>query len=339
MTHQIDKHHMRRALELARTGLGRTAPNPAVGCVIAYDETVIAEARTADLGRPHAEARALKQAGDQAKGATAYVTLEPCSHHGKTPPCAQALIDARIGRVVIACEDSDPRVKGKGIDMLKEAGIGVECGVYEAEARALNVGFFTRIEKGRPWVTLKMAVSADGKIAGRHGQPVQISGQESRIHMHTTLRATHDAIMVGMGTAVRDDPLLTTRYQAAESRGHTPLRIVCGDERRLPDDARLRCSSEDGALLILPSGDPSHVLTHLAEEYGITRLLIEGGASLMQSYLSARVWDQLYVYHGPSTLGEHAINAPDFSAFSADMQLQETQNIGADRLAIYAARD
>ena len=219
----LDTHHMRHALTLAERALGRTAPNPAVGCVIvSRDGHVVGRGRTQDGGRPHAEAVALTQAGDAATGATAYVTLEPCAHHGQTPPCAEALANAGIARVVASVEDPDPRVKGKGFAMLRAAGVEVVTGLLEKETTELNAGFFLRITENRPLVTLKIAQSEDGKTA-RAGDDKWITGEEARRFSHL-LRAKHDAILIGVGTALADDPELTCRLPGLEK--YSPLRVV-----------------------------------------------------------------------------------------------------------------
>ncbi len=196
---------MRAALTLARRGLGTVFPNPAVGCVMVRDGAVIGRGWTQPGGRPHAETEALGRAGDRAKGATAYITLEPCAHHGETPPCADALVDAGIRRAVIALNDPDPRVDGGGIRRLMEAGIDVDVGICEAEAAAINAGFFRRVRDGRPQVTLKLATSLDGRIATHTGHSRWVTGETARQMAHG-LRARHDAILVGSGTAVQDDP-------------------------------------------------------------------------------------------------------------------------------------
>ncbi|MGQ3031841.1 MAG: bifunctional diaminohydroxyphosphoribosylaminopyrimidine deaminase/5-amino-6-(5-phosphoribosylamino)uracil reductase RibD, partial [Ferrovibrionaceae bacterium] len=214
---------MRHALGLAARGLGRTWPNPAVGCVLVRDEIVLARGNTQPGGRPHAEVVALSRAGSQAAGATAYVTLEPCAHHGKTPPCADALIAAGIGRCVVALQDPDPRVDGGGIRRLLAAGIPVTTGVCEAEAAALNAGFLMRVRQGRPLVTLKLATTLDGRIATHAGESRWITGATARARGHL-MRADHDAIMVGIGTALTDDPDLTCRLAGLEDR--SPVRIV-----------------------------------------------------------------------------------------------------------------
>jgi diaminohydroxyphosphoribosylaminopyrimidine deaminase/5-amino-6-(5-phosphoribosylamino)uracil reductase len=248
-----DLPHMRAALALARRGLGNAWPNPAVGCVLVKEGRVIGRGWTQPGGRPHAETEALRRAGDAARGATAYVTLEPCSHHGRTPPCCEALAEAGIARVVMAMRDPDPRVNGRGLAMLRGAGIAVEEGLLEAEARALNAGFFRRIQAGMPVVTLKLASTLDGRIATASGESRWITGEAARREVHA-LRARHDAILVGSGTVLADDPDLTCRIPGME---RVPmLRVVADARLRTPPSARLVQSA--GAAPVLVMTAPGH---------------------------------------------------------------------------------
>lgn len=307
-------HHMHHALRLAEQGLGQVWPNPAVGCVIVKNNQVIGLGRTQKGGRPHAEAEALKMVGSEAHGATAYVTLEPCAHHGKTPPCAQALIDAGIAEVVIACRDPDDRVNGAGIAMLKQAGIAVIEGVCEAEARALNCGFFSKIRRKRPWVTLKIASSADGFITDKTHQTTAITGSEARAHSHW-LRSRNDALLTGIGTVLADDPLLTCRLAGLEDR--SPVRVVLDRQGRLPADAKMLKdkSSEvwvlDSRFQILDS-----TLTHLADR-GITRLMVEAGNKLNTSFINETLIDEIYWYRSPENL--HS----GLAAFNQSIELED----------------
>src|SRR5215475_2950035 len=225
-----DAGHMAAALDLARRGLGRVWPNPAVGCVLVRQGRVVGRGWTQPGGRPHAETEALHRAGAAAKGATAYVTLEPCSHHGRTPPCADALIAAGIARAVVAMEDPDPRVSGAGLARLREAGIKVDLGLGESEAGEINAGFFLRIRERRPLITLKLAMTLDGRIATRSGESRWITGEAARARAHL-LRAQHDAVMVGSGTVLADDPLLNVRLPGLGRQ--SPLRIVLDGRMRL----------------------------------------------------------------------------------------------------------
>src|SRR5579862_7078692 len=219
----IDLMAMRGALSLARRGLGNTWPNPAVGCVLVREGRVVGRGWTQPGGRPHAETEALARAGRAARGATAYVTLEPCCHHGRTPPCADALIAAGLSRVVAAIEDPDPRVAGGGLARLRAAGLDVESGLCAAEAAEINAGFLSRLRLGRPLVTLKLATSLDGRIATASGESRWITGGPARERAHL-LRATHDAILVGTDTVIADNPELTCRLPGLA--GHSPVRVA-----------------------------------------------------------------------------------------------------------------
>ncbi|MCB1991500.1 MAG: bifunctional diaminohydroxyphosphoribosylaminopyrimidine deaminase/5-amino-6-(5-phosphoribosylamino)uracil reductase RibD, partial [Geminicoccaceae bacterium] len=307
------------ALALGERHLGLTAPNPSVGCVIVRDGLVVGRGWTQPGGRPHAEAEALARAGDAARGATAYVTLEPCSNWGKTPPCTKGLIEAGIARVVVGCVDPDPRVDGKGIAGLREAGLEVVVGVREAEALAQNLGLYRRIRAGRPMVGLKLAMSLDGRIATRTGDSQWITGEAARAFGHR-LRASHDAIMIGSGTALADDPLLTCRLPGLE--GRSPVRVVMDRRGRLPATSQLRASADRLPLVHVTAADgdtsPGPVLTRLADQ-GITRLLVEGGASLATSLLEAGLVDRLYVFSAPALIGGDGLAA--------------IQGLGVDRMA------
>ncbi|MDF0699056.1 bifunctional diaminohydroxyphosphoribosylaminopyrimidine deaminase/5-amino-6-(5-phosphoribosylamino)uracil reductase RibD [Rhizobium sp. MC63] len=245
-----DEGFMAAAIRLSRRHLGRTATNPSVGCLIVKNGIIVGQAVTALGGRPHAEPQALAEAGEAARGATAYVTLEPCSHHGKTPPCAEALIAYGVARVVISVTDPDPRVSGRGISMLRDAGIEVDAGVLEAEGRRSLAGYLTRQTKSRPYVTLKLAVSADGMI-GRAGEgQVAITGAEARAEVQA-LRAETDAILVGIGTAISDDPLLTVRTLGMEAQ--SPIRIVLDPSLALPLTSKLVATAREVPVILVAS--------------------------------------------------------------------------------------
>lgn len=314
------------AIALGARGLGRTWPNPAVGCVLVADGVVVGRGWTQPGGRPHAEVCALEQAGARARGATAYVSLEPCAHHGKTPPCAEALVAAGVARVVTALTDPDPRVAGRGHALLRAAGIGVTEGVETARAAQVNAGFLSRVARGRPWVTLKLALTLDARIATATGESRWITGPEARRRVHL-MRATHDAVLVGAGTARADDPDLRVRdlgipYQpvriVADSRlglslesrlgrgiGAAPVWLLHGP--RAPEDA---CEAwrDAGAELILCGIDPmGHLemrdaLGQLAER-GLTRLLCEGGGGLAASLMRADLVDELVVFSAGHLFG------------------------------------
>ncbi|MEI1250897.1 bifunctional diaminohydroxyphosphoribosylaminopyrimidine deaminase/5-amino-6-(5-phosphoribosylamino)uracil reductase RibD [Rhizobium aouanii] len=249
-----DERFMAAAIRLSRWHLGRTATNPSVGCLIVKDGVIVGRAVTAVGGRPHAETQALAEAGALARGATAYVTLEPCSHHGKTPPCSEALIAYGVARVVISVTDPDPRVSGRGIAMLREAGIEVDTGVLEAEGRHSLAAYLTRQSKNRPYVTLKLAVSADGMI-GREGEgQVAITGPEARAQVQA-LRVETDAILVGIGTAIADDPLLTVRASGLESQ--SPIRIVLDPFLALPLTSKLVMTAREVPVIVVASEEVS----------------------------------------------------------------------------------
>lgn len=317
-----DHRHMRAALQLAARGLGRVAPNPSVGCVLVRDGVVLARGWTQPGGRPHAEAEALRRAGEAARGATAYVTLEPCSHHGRTPPCADALITAGIARVVAALEDPDSRVAGSGLARLRAAGITVDTGLMAAEAEDLNRGFLLTRREDRPLVTLKLATSLDGAIATATGESRWITGPEARADAHL-LRASHDAVLVGIGTALADDPALTVRLPGQSG---PRWRVVLDGAGRLPATARL-CDGSVPTLqitatdapnpipagvtrLVVPRGadgrlSVSAALSTLAQA-GVTRLMVEGGGAVAASLLRAGVVDRIVWYRAGLVLGGDA---------------------------------
>jgi diaminohydroxyphosphoribosylaminopyrimidine deaminase / 5-amino-6-(5-phosphoribosylamino)uracil reductase len=325
---ELDGRFMALALRLAERGLGRTWPNPAVGCVVVKDGRVVGRGWTQPGGRPHAEVEALSRAGLRALGATVYVSLEPCAHYGRTPPCTMALIHAGVRRVVAATLCPDPRVDGKGIAQLRQAGIEVDLGLRGAEAEALNAGFFLKERARRPLVTLKLATSLDGRIATRSGQSLWITGEAARARGHL-LRATHDALMIGSGTALADDPSLTCRLPGLEAR--SPVRVVLDGRLRLPATSRLAATAGAVATWLFtrrPAGPPARaealaaqgvelievgaagcegldleeVLAALAAR-GITRLLVEGGATLAASLLRRRLVDRLAWFQAPLIIG------------------------------------
>ncbi len=358
-----DLSHMRHALALAERALGTTAPNPAVGCVIVKDERVVGRGWTQAGGRPHAETMALAEAGETARGATAYVTLEPCAHQGETPPCASALVQAGVARVVSAVGDPDPRVNGKGLAMLREGGVDVTTGVLEKEAAALNAGFFLRVTKHRPLVTLKVAQSIDGKTATVSGQSKWITGPEARRFGHL-LRAKHDAILIGIETALADDPDLTCRIAGLEDR--SPVRVVLDTRLRLEDSSKLAKTAKQiptrvyttasGGSLLSARGvevvrvakdirgrpDLAAVLKDLAK-FGVTRLLVEGGASVHASFLDRGFADRLEIFRAPIFLGASGRSGIDaLAALDLDEASRfvstGTRKLGPDMLESFAAR-
>lgn len=316
---------MAHALRLAARGLGNVWPNPAVGCVLVRDGRVVGRGWTQPRGRPHAETEALAQAGTLAQGATAYVTLEPCAHHGRTPPCAGALVQSGVRRVVSALTDPDPRVAGRGHAILREAGIEVTEGVLEQSARALQAGFLSRVTRGRPFLTLKLASSFDGRIATASGESQWITGPEARAHVHA-LRAQHDAILVGAGTVRADRPRLNVRGIAVPFQ---PVRVVLGgDIPVLPDEG-----PEYGPLWHLRTA-PAETLARLAER-GVTRVLCEGGGVLAASLLRAGLVDQLVGYSAGLILGSEgrpAIAGLELSqlAEAPRFRLVEVRPVGGD---------
>ena len=316
---------MAHALRLAARGLGNTWPNPAVGCVLVKDGVVVGRGWTQPGGRPHAEVRALHQAGPLAAGATAYVTLEPCAHHGHTPPCAEALIAARVARVVSALTDPDPRVSGKGHAMLRAAGIAVTEGVLSDQAARLNAGFLKRVTQGLPFVTLKLAATLDGRTATSSGESRWITGPAARRKVHA-MRLSHDAVMVGSGTAVADDPDLTVREMGAVRQ---PVRIVLDRALRHSPDSRLGHTatdhpvwlvhgtaapqaaraawSESGAILIeAPETagqlDLTAAMRRLADR-GLTRIFSEGGSTLAAALIEAGLVDDLVLFSAGALIG------------------------------------
>ena len=350
-----DRRWMDYALRLGRRALGTTAENPPVGCVIVRDDRVWGVGWTQPGGRPHAETEALALAREAARGATAYVTLEPCAHHGRTGPCSEALVKAGIARVVTAIDDPDPRVSGGGHAILTSAGIVVELGLCVEEAKRDLAGFLTRITRKRPYVTLKIGVSADGKIAAGSGLRTAITGLEvgNRVHL---MRAQSDAILVGLSTVLIDDPELTCRLPGME--GRSPIRIVADTRLSIPSKAKLVKTAEQVPVWILstrkgsvsagitvidckqtPNGwvDLADGMERLADR-GINRLLVEGGSHISQSFLEADLIDEVQLFQSPTIIGPQGIDAiADTPLSTLDKRFKPTQKevLGADTLTVY----
>lgn len=317
----FDHEMMQRALRLAAKGLFTTKPNPMVGCVITVGEEIVGEGHHERAGEPHAEAHALMQAGERAKGATVYVTLEPCAHFGRTPPCAQALIDAGVSRVVIAALDPFSAVDGKGAQMLRDAGIAVESGLMEAEARTLNRGYYSRLERGRPFVTLKLGASLDGRTALASGESKWITGDAARQDSQR-IRARVGAIITGAGTVLLDDPNMTVRIKedfvpplrvvldpglATITRGRirqgdAPTLYIHAPDTKIPRDIDAELAS---APVKNTRFDLLSVL-HMMAARNINEVLVETGATLAGAFMAAQLVDELIVYQAPVLLGDDA---------------------------------
>lgn len=330
-----DHRHMARALGLARRGLYSTAPNPRVGCVLARGERVVGEGWHRRAGEAHAELAALHQAGAAAAGATAYVTLEPCSHHGRTPPCSDALLRGGVARVIAAMPDSNPLVAGQGMARLRQAGVQVDSGLLASEARALNPGFVSRMERGRPFVRCKLAMSLDGRTAMASGESRWISGEASRRDVHR-LRARSDAIITGIGTVLADDPAMTVRLQRDDLSGldddlpfPTPTRVVLDSTLRMPPEVALL--RQPGRTLVFTGVqdvaatrfagaaavevervtastvglDLGAVLTCLAERE-MNEVLVEAGPTVAGAFLGHGLVDELVIYMAPHVMGSDA---------------------------------
>ena len=356
-----DRRFMALALALGRRGLGRTWPNPAVGAVIVKNGVIVGRGWTQPGGRPHAEVEALRRAGDAARGATLYVTLEPCSHYGKSPPCADAVITAGISRVVSAMEDPNPEVAGAGHARLRAAGIAVEVGLSAEEARRDHAGHIRRMRDGRPHILLKLAVSADGKAGAAGRRPVSITGEAMRDRVHL-MRAESDAIMVGIGTVLADDPMLTCRLPGMEK--NSPVRIVLDSSLRLPLGSRLVRSAGDLPVWVIARDDAPRVseaslaergvtvlragdgrrpalaaVLKLLAAQGITRLMVEGGPTLADSLIGADLVDELISFHSAKTVGPDGIDAFDLASLALltqRLKKADSEAVGAERCDMYS---
>ena len=356
-----DSRYMRLALDLGRRGLGRTAPNPAVGAVIVKDGVIVGRGWTQDGGRPHAEVEALGRAKRAARGATLYVTLEPCSHQGETAPCADAVIKAGIARVVSAMDDPNPQVAGQGHARLREKNIVVDVGLFADEARLAHAGHIARVTQGRPRVLVKLAVSTDGKVAREGRRPIQITGEEARERVFR-MRAQNDAILVGIGTVLADNPQLTCRLPGMLEK--SPVRVVLDAQLRTPLSLSvistnreyptwLFCAekaSEMAEDILTQKGvrvfrvpdvngklDLGAVLKRLDAE-GITRLMVEGGPTVAASFVSAGLVDEVALLRGAVTIGANGIDAlagMKLDALTEGMTALDSEKLGVDTLAHY----
>jgi diaminohydroxyphosphoribosylaminopyrimidine deaminase/5-amino-6-(5-phosphoribosylamino)uracil reductase len=350
-----DLRYMARALELARQGLYSTHPNPRVGCVIVRDGVVVGEGWHRRAGEPHAEVHALTAAGEKSHGATAYVTLEPCSHHGRTPPCCDALVGAGIRRVIAAMQDPNPRVAGSGLAALRAAGIDTAHGVLETEAQALNRGFISRMTRGRPWARIKAGMSLDGRIAAANGESRWITGEPAREDVHR-FRAEAGAVMSGIGTVLADDPSFNVRLPGEWA---PPVRVVLDTQLRMPELARMlglpgrtlvMTAESEGSIpwkalaragaelhrLPAPGGrlDLAAVLARLGE-LELNEVLVEAGPTLTGALLQAGLADELILYLSPCLLGDRArglVHLPGLSSLAQrlSLRIQDVRAIGED---------
>lgn len=330
---QEDCFYMQKALDLARQAAGRTSPNPLVGAVLVKNGAVVGEGYHAKAGEAHAEVRALAAAGPQAREATLYINLEPCCHHGRTPPCADALIAAGLGKAVVAMVDPNPLVAGKGLERLQSAGVAIAVGLMEEEARRLNEAFIKHIQTGRPFVTLKTAMTLDGKIASVSGDSRWISNEESRAFVHT-MRDGSDAILAGIGTVIKDDPLLNTRL--AGGGGRNPLRVILDGALDIPLDSRIVQSADEIRTLVfcadsalpereealksrgleiirLPGNEPELDLPVVMDRlghWGVNSLLVEGGSRINAALLQGGLVDKVVWFVAPKILGGAGAPSP-----------------------------
>jgi diaminohydroxyphosphoribosylaminopyrimidine deaminase/5-amino-6-(5-phosphoribosylamino)uracil reductase len=357
-----DQRYLLAAIRIGAGGLGTTWPNPAVGAILVNDGRVVSVARTAAGGRPHAEQQALEAAGARAQGGTFYISLEPCAHHGRTPPCADAVVAAKVERVVVGTLDPDPRVSGKGIAKLEAAGIQVSLPLRQDKAMAANAGHFQRVRTGRPWITLKLAVSSDGMIGRKGAGQVAITGARASTHVHA-LRSRYDGILVGRGTVEADDPQLTCRLPGLE--GRSPVRVVLDTHGRLRPDAKIFSATGSVPVLRLV-GDTApaagadafgeHVKTFALPvrdgrldmkgvldclgDFGLTRVLVEGGSKIAASLIADGQVDDAIVFRSPNAIGSDGVPALadlDLSALEAgpDFRIVGRRRFGDDVMSRY----
>ncbi len=354
-----NQKYMQQALHLAKLAIGKTSPNPVVGAVIVKDEQIVGEGYHQKAGTPHAEVHALRQAGEKARGATIYVSLEPCSHYGCTPPCADALIEAGLKKAVIATLDPNPQVAGKGIQKLLDAGIEVELGVLEAQARQMNEKFFQYIKTKRPLVAIKTAMTLDGKIASNCGDSRWITGEDARNYVHQ-LRGTYDAILVGIGTVLKDDPMLNVRL--ANSDYHDPIRIIIDSHLEIPLYSQIVATSQQQKSIIFCAKDADQARQNRLEAAGcevqrinscdgrlvleevldflgemkLCSLLVEGGGTINAALLENGLADKVYWFIAPKIIGGQDAPTPvegrgfDFMKDALELKSLEISNFGRD---------
>lgn len=361
---------MQHALTLAALGIGRVEPNPAVGAVVVDDDlNLLGQGYHAEFGGPHAEVFALKEAGERTRGATLFVTLEPCAHFGKTPPCAEAVVAAGIKRVMIAMQDPFPKVNGRGLDILRQAGVAVQVGLLELEARRLTAPFRKLTETGLPYVHAKWAMTLDGRIATASGDSKWISSEASRLRVHE-FRGRMDAVLVGSGTALADDPELTARVRAPARRA---ARVVFDSQARLPTDSRLATTASDIPVLLIAAGNADRTRVEALRQKGVevlqlaanpadhradavqfvleelgrrrmTNVLVEGGGQLLGAFFDAEQVDEAHVFIGPKVIGSAEARSPvagqgaKWIADAALFELLECEQIGDDAYLRYSAK-
>jgi diaminohydroxyphosphoribosylaminopyrimidine deaminase/5-amino-6-(5-phosphoribosylamino)uracil reductase len=347
-----DSQWMAHALQLAERGLYSTSPNPRVGCVLVKDGAWLADGWHERAGEPHAEIHALRSAGDKSRGAIAYVTLEPCSHHGRTPPCADALIQAGVARVVVAVQDPNPQVAGQGLERLRAAGIEVECGLMEAAARELNIGFFARMTRGMPWVRSKIAASLDGRTALNNGVSQWITGDAARQDVQHW-RARSCAVLTGIGTVLADDPQLNVRSMESARQ---PLRAVVDNTLRMPLNARLlqqpgvmvytasdaqkisELEKAGAQVMTLPGADGKvdlHAVLRDLAARGCNEVLVEAGTKLNGALLQAGLVDELVLYLAPQLLGDMARGMAKLAELTSleqriNLEWNDVRHVGKD---------
>jgi diaminohydroxyphosphoribosylaminopyrimidine deaminase/5-amino-6-(5-phosphoribosylamino)uracil reductase len=353
MFSSADHAYMSQALQLAEKGLYSTSPNPRVGCVIVHDSQVVGSGWHVSAGQPHAEINALDAAGTVARGATVYLTLEPCSHHGHTPPCVEALVRAKVAKVIIAMQDPNPLVEGKGLSLLKRSKIKVQIGLMKAEAEELNIGFVTRMRHNRPWVRMKIAASLDGKTALNNGSSQWITGEAARSDGHR-FRARSCAVLTGIGTVLADDPQLTARLVETSRQ---PLKVIVDRRLEIPINAKIlhgdgeliftagaseerfiALSNAGARPILLPDEKGNVALTKMIQTlatFEINEVLIEAGSKLNGSLIRAKLVDELVIYLAPHFIGDAAqsmLNLPELTSLSEKykLKIQDLRMVGQD---------